>query len=310
MIKSNNIHTRVALPLNHNSGLRAAIAGCSSHVLIGHGMISHVGKPCEIILVAIFLLQAIFLQAQTNVLPEPMGFVSDYAEILMDADKYAIEELATEAKQKSGAEIALLTVKTIEPYGSIEEYANEVFNKWGIGEKGKDNGVLIVLSTTERALRIEVGYGLEGAITDGHAGSIMDKYMIPYFQQNDFSAGLLEGYKAVMTAVAKEYNFEILGFSDREYSIDEAGETPLIVKIFGLLFFIFFFGSFGSIWLLFIFAFFGAFRKGFGKGFDGGRSGFGGRSSFSSGRSSFSRSSSSRSFSRGSSGGGGSSRRF
>ena len=263
------------------------------------------------ILTMLFILQAFFLQAQSNDLPSPIGFVSDYADILLGGDKYAIEELGTEAKQKSGAEVALLTVKTIEPYASIEEYANAVFNKWGIGEKGKDNGVLIVLSTNERLLRIEVGYGLEGAITDGNAGFIMDKFMIPYFKHNDFATGLVEGYKAVMVLVAKEYNFEISGFSDREYSIEEeAGKTPLILKILGLLFFLFFFGSFGGIWLLVILSFFGAFRKGFGGGFDGGKSGFGGRSSFSSSsRSSFSRSSSS-SFSRGSSGGGGSSRRF
>jgi uncharacterized protein len=254
------------------------------------------------ILIAIFILQTIFLLAQANKLPLAAGYVSDYAGVINSSDKQIIEALGQEVKQKSGAEIAVLTVKTIEPYASIEEFSNAVFQKWGIGEKGKDNGVLIVLSTGERKLRIEVGYGLEGAITDGHAGSIMDQYMVPYFRNNDFGVGLKEGYKAVAVAVAKEYNFEITGVSyQRDNSNDEGF---YLQELFGFLgFLIIFFLSGGRfLWLLFFIpssrrTFYG--KRGFGSGFDGGRSGFSGgfRGGFGG-------------FGGGFSGGGGASRRF
>jgi len=219
-------------------------------------------------------------------------------------DKYAIEALGKEVKQKSGAEIALLTVKTIEPYSSIEEYANEVMAKWGIGEKGKDNGVLIVISTGERVCRIEVGYGLEGAITDGYAGSVIDRFMIPYFTKNDFSTGLAEGYRAVTVAVAKEYNFEITGLSYRQYNNSDLKHISFeSLGSFGFFILFFLFGG-RFFWLLFFLPSIGRTRRGFGRGFDGGSSGFGGRS----GRSGFGGGFSG--FGGGFSGGGGASRRF
>ncbi|MCL2480224.1 MAG: TPM domain-containing protein [Spirochaetaceae bacterium] len=257
------------------------------------------------VLITLFIMQALFLPAQSNNLPLPKGYVSDYAGIINNSDKQIIEALGIELKQKSGAEIALLTVSTIEPYSSIDEYANEVMSKWGIGEKGKDNGVLIVLSTGEGMLRIEVGYGLEGAITDGHAGSIMDKYMIPYFRNKDFSTGLKEGYSAVAVAVAKEYNFEITGVSYRQYNNDDAGLS--LYEIFGSLGFFVLFFIFGGrfFWLFFFLPSVGRMRRGFGKGFDGGSSGFGGGFSRGSGfGGGFS------GFGGGFSGGGGASRRF
>jgi len=256
------------------------------------------------LIITIFILQTFFLQAQSNNLPLPMGYVSDYAGIISSDDKYAIEALGEEVKQKSGAEIAILTIKTIEPYASIDEYANEVMSKWGIGEKGKDNGVLIVLSIDERVIRIEVGYGLEGAITDGHAGSIMDKYMIPYFRNNDFSTGLLEGYRAVSVTVAKEYNFEISGLDDRQYNNNEANYSFEFFGSLGFFILIFLFGR-RFFWLFFFLPSIGRTRRGFGRGFDGGISGFGGGFSRGSGfGGGFS------GFGGGFSGGGGASRRF
>ncbi|MCL2705859.1 MAG: TPM domain-containing protein [Spirochaetaceae bacterium] len=256
------------------------------------------------LLITIFILQTLFLQAQSNNLPLPMGYASDYAGIISNDSKYAIEALGKEVKEKSGAEIAILTIKTIEPYASIEEYANEIMSKWGIGEKGKDTGVLIVLSIDEKVIRIEVGYGLEGAITDGLAGSIMDKYMIPYFRNNDFSTGLLEGYRAVSVVVAKEYNFEISGLDGRQYNNNEANFSFEFLVSLGFFILISMFGG-RFFWLLFFLPSFGRTRRGFGRGFDGGSSGFGGGFSRGSGfGGGFS------GFGGGFSGGGGASRRF
>ncbi|MCL2792027.1 MAG: TPM domain-containing protein [Spirochaetaceae bacterium] len=255
-----------------------------------------------VIIITIFILQALFLPAQSGNLPAPRGFVSDYANIINSRDRQIIEALGTEVRQKSGAEIALLTVTSIEPFSSIEEFANEVMSRWGIGQRGEDNGVLIVLSTGERRIRIEVGYGLEGAIPDGLAGSIMDNHIIPHLRNNDFSTGLRMGYVAVVAAVAREYNFEITGEALAAQRQTGQGEAAGSYQLLGLLlFFILLFLRGGrSLWLLFFLPSAGRMRRGFGSGFGGGTSGFGG-GGFSGGF---------RGFGGGFSGGGGASRMF
>ncbi len=242
-------------------------------------------KPLFIIFFAAFILQAFLLTA----LPETAGFVTDEAGVISAEDKRIIEAVASEIKSKSGAEVAVLTVKTFEPYGSIEEFAIDTASKWGIGEKGKDNGVLIVVSTGERKLRIEVGYGLEGAIPDGLAGTIMDKYMVPYLRNNDFSTGLKNGFIAVSSVVAREYNFEIEGSefhqSAEAVKTRKNGSQDITILVVLIIFIM----SGGRIFwpLLFLSAASGrrgrysgggGFGSGFGSsgGFSGGFGGFGG----------------------------------
>jgi len=240
----------------------------------------------RIILVSVLLLTVFTLWAQ----PESRGFVTDYAGVISSSDKQFIEAVASEVREKSGAEIAVLTVKTIEPYADIEEFAIETATKWGLGAKDKDNGVLIVLSTGERKLRIEVGYGLEGAIPDGAAGTIMDKYMIPYLRSNDYSTGLKAGFIAVAAVAAKEYNFVIEGNSFNESvkavqtKRNSSGSSG--IGLIQILFLLVFFMSGGRIFwpLLFLSAasgrrsgYGGGFGSGFGRGSGGGFSGgFGG----------------------------------
>ncbi len=244
----------------------------------------------KILFISLLLFLSFFLYAQSNI-PNPEGYVTDYAGVISNSDKEIIETLGAEIKQKSGTEIAVLTVKTFEPYSSIEEFANEVFEKWGIGEKGKDNGILIVLSTGERRVRIEVGYGLEGTITDGRAGSIIDQYMIPYLKNNNFSEGLKAGYAAVSAVIASEYNFEITGIDAQQYNKKEEGvDLSELIGILGFL--VVFFMTGGRIfWALFFMSpsakrnYRNRFGSGFGGGggfsggFGGGFGGFGGGSS-------------------------------
>ncbi|MCL2294104.1 MAG: TPM domain-containing protein [Spirochaetes bacterium] len=256
-----------------------------------------------LVLIATFL----FLSVQISALPRPTGFVSDHANVINSSDRQVIEALGREVQQKSGAEIALLTVRTIEPHASIEEFANEVFGRWGVGERGKDTGVLIVLSTDEREVRIEVGYGLEGAIPDGLAGSIMDRFMLPHFRNNDFSTGLRDGYMAVANVVANEFDFEITGafMHSQRPAVSQTEVNPLSELLGVLVFFaIFLFLPGGRfLWLLFFLppSRRGNFhrRSGFGSGFYGGGRGFSG--GFGGGFGGFGG---------GFSGGGGASRRF
>lgn len=94
--------------------------------------------------------------------------------------------------KKPGAQIVVVTVKSLEGQ-SIEEYATELFRKFGIGDSQKNNGVLLLCSTGDRLFRIEVGYGLEGTLTDGKTGRIQDQYIIPYLKNNNYNDGIKNG---------------------------------------------------------------------------------------------------------------------
>ena len=88
----------------------------------------------------------------------------------------------------------------------LEDYSLQILRQWGIGNKEKNNGVLMLISTGDRKSRIEVGYGLEGALTDGVTGQIQDQYMIPYFRKGNYEEGIARGYEALARRIAKEYN--------------------------------------------------------------------------------------------------------
>lgn len=161
---------------------------------------------------------------------------------------------------------------------TVEDYAVELFRRWGIGQKGKDNGVLLLVAIKDREMRIEVGYGLEGAIPDGKAGRIRDEYIIPYFKEEDYSKGVYYGYLALAKEVAKEYNVELTFDVDAE--LPEEDEVPDIGEIIFIFIMIFI--------VLSIFSGKGYVRYGgprgpLGPGGFGGFGGFGGGSGRSSG---------------------------
>jgi uncharacterized protein len=145
-------------------------------------------------------LPLLFSQA----LPRSQGFVNDFAAVMQPADIQKLETLTAAVRQKTGAELGIAAVRSFAPYGSIEEYALALYNGWGIGGKGKDEGVLLVLAVEERKVKIEVGYGLEGAIPDGAAGRILDTAVLPDFREGDFSGGLVKGAQALAALIAKE----------------------------------------------------------------------------------------------------------
>ncbi|MCL1817308.1 MAG: TPM domain-containing protein [Spirochaetaceae bacterium] len=171
-------------------------------------------------------------------LPRPAGFVNDFAGVMRPEDARAAENLAAAVKQKTGAELALVTVKSYAPYGSIDEFSLALAEAWGIGEKGKDTGVLLVLAMSERKVRIEAGYGLEGAIPDSVAGRILDTAVIPAFRAGDFSGGLVKGLGAIAALVAKEKGVSLAGIdvpkAEEAYAPDDFGE---LFSLFGALLF-------------------------------------------------------------------------
>jgi uncharacterized protein len=106
-----------------------------------------------------------------------------------------------------------LVVVTLPDLGGsdIETYATGLYENWGIGEKGEDRGVLILLAQKERRVRIETGYGAEGILPDGLVGQILDDYVTPWFKRGDFSQGLLNGSLAIAQIVAREAGVQLTG---------------------------------------------------------------------------------------------------
>lgn len=147
-----------------------------------------------------------------NKFPKPVGHVNDFANVIPAATERRIAAICMEVKQKIGAEIAILTVETI----GDEQYTDYTIRlledkDWQLGEKGKDNGILLFQTVQERKFRIEVGYGLEGIIPDGLAGEIRDRYVFPFFKKGDYGNGLLAGTQAIAGIIAKDAGVEITG---------------------------------------------------------------------------------------------------
>lgn len=141
--------------------------------------------------------------------PSPTSdfFVNDFASCLTDEDKSTIQALGEELYKKTKAQVVVVTVQSLGGR-DIESYAIGLAREWGIGDKDDDSGVLLLLSTGDRQVRIEVGKGLEGSLTDGKSGRILDAYAVPYLKNSDYSTGLRECYKKLVEEVYSEYGVE------------------------------------------------------------------------------------------------------
>lgn len=129
--------------------------------------------------------------------PYLSGRVVDNAEILGAETKQKLAAQLKAHEAETTNQIAVLTVPSLEGE-SVESYAEQVFNTWKLGQKGKDNGVLVLVAPNERRMRIEVGYGLEGTLTDVAASRIIRNVMTPRFKEGNFDAGVAEGVQAVV----------------------------------------------------------------------------------------------------------------
>jgi uncharacterized protein len=237
------------------------------------------------LLTAFCLLITCPLSGQEAQYPQYTGYVNDFAGLLSPEVEARLNGIIGELERKTTAQVAVVTVESTgdEP---IEQYAVKLFKKWGIGQKGKDNGVLILVAAKDQKIRIEVGYGLEGAIPDAVAFAIYKKIMVPHFRSGDFDKGVSLATEAVVGQIAEEYGVEIPNISSHSY-IREAARTSSGRRLWQVLLpLIFFFGIFFlRLWFL-PFLMMGAGRRrggywygggvGMGGGYSGGFGGFGG----------------------------------
>lgn len=165
------------------------------------------------------------------------GFYTQTTPLLTPAQEEEIERILTEEEAATSNEIAILAVETLAGE-SIEEVTNAVFRQWGIGKPSRNNGILVMVASADREMRIEVGYGLEGAVPDIVAKGIIDQDITPQFREAKYYEGLLAGIDALRKHTAGEYTAE-------RYVQEESGDG-----VFPFLLFLFFvFMNFGGAWL-------------------------------------------------------------
>jgi len=129
--------------------------------------------------------------------PYLTGRITDNAELLDNASRQQLTALLEAHEHKTGNQIAVLTLPSLEGE-NLEEYANQVFRTWGLGQKVKNNGVLLLVATSDRKLRIEVGYGLEGVLTDLIADRIIRNRITPSFKQGNYAKGIGDGLRSII----------------------------------------------------------------------------------------------------------------
>jgi len=152
------------------------------------------------------ILLLLFLPALAHGLEVPplRGHVNDYAGLLTDRAVQRLETRLTEFEKTDSTQIVVLTIPTLGGE-NLEEYSIKVAEEWKIGREGKDNGVILLVSRQERKIRIEVGRGLEGKLTDLISGRIIRNEIAPAFKAGDFEGGMTAGVAAVMAVVKGEY---------------------------------------------------------------------------------------------------------
>ncbi|QRY80029.1 YgcG family protein [Pseudomonas sp. PDNC002] len=167
------------------------------------------------LLAALLLCWAVMLQAAPVAIPPLSARVTDLTQTLDAGQRTQLENQLAGLEQRKGAQIAVLLVPTTGE-DSIEDYAVRAFEQWKLGRKGVDDGVLMVIAKNDRTLRIEVGYGLEGTITDVQAGRIIREQIVPFFQKGDFAGGIQAGVNSLIALIEPPVNAATPDSSDDE----------------------------------------------------------------------------------------------
>jgi uncharacterized protein len=201
-----------------------------------------------------WLALATFAMAADFAALTPQGYVSDYAGVVDPTAKAALEQYCALVQARTGAQIAVLTVPSLEGE-PVEDVANSVFRRWGVGQKTTNEGVLLLLATQDRRMRLEVGYGLEPILPDGFSGSVL-RAMSPFLRESRYGEAVTEAVRTIGTRIAQAKNVTLDGSLPRptRRSSRSAPSFPAIV-----------FGVMMLLWVI------GAMRGG--KGGRGGRSG-------------------------------------
>lgn len=195
-------------------------------------------RAWRILLAAAALAAAGFAAAQAIEFPRLTGRVVDAADLLSPATEATLSrELAEFEQQSGGTQIVVATVPSLQGQ-AIEEYGYQLGRHWGIGQRGEDTGALLLVAPAERQVRIEVGYGLEGTLTDAISWDIIQGRILPRFRQGEFDAGVVDGARAMIAALGGDY--------EPAAAPDESDRASLPAMVFWVLFILILLSSFGG----------------------------------------------------------------
>ena len=239
------------------------------------------------LIILLFVLAGGNLYGAVNLPARPDSHVVDLANVIDSSTKYKLKKYLIELEQKTSAQIVVLTIKSLEGEPLEDLSLRVAHDKWKLGQKGKDNGILLLIALKERKYRIEVGYGLEGVIPDSLAGSIGRDYLVPFFRQGNYSKGAYTATLALISEVAKDAGVEITGMPQYRRPVRRTVQhqpPSLLNKIIGGIFLLFmlilFIRNPRLFLMLFLFSSMGGGRGSYGGGgfggFSGGGGGFGG----------------------------------
>ncbi len=235
---------------------------------------------------ALILLAA---PAAAQSLPKLTAPVNDFAQVIEADTERELDRRIRILERTTRDAVVVVTVESIEPFGSVEEYAVRLFEQAGIGQRDKNNGLLILLAKNDRQVRIEVGYDLEEFVQDGYAGDVIRQQMLPSFRQGAYGAGLLAGTTRIINRIAEKRGVTLQDVPASPSNSGRGAEGATIMGLLPVIILVIFiliaiaratqgpssryrrprgpFGGFGGP--------FGGFG-GFGGGFGGGGGGFGG----------------------------------
>jgi uncharacterized protein len=230
---------------------------------------------------ALTLLPPLAVAVEPTV-PQPQGFVSDYAGVVDAATRRDLDALVAELKAKTGAEIAVVVVNSTTPLTAFD-YAMKIAESWKPGARGKDNGVVFLVALKDRETFILTGYGVEGVLPDGKVGEIRDRLVVPAFRRGDYAGGIRAGTEAIAGIIAAGAGVRL--DAARQVPRPTRPHPTLLSVLLPILLFIIFLALVSRLPIgPFIFGgpgmrrggFGGGPPGGFGGGFGGGGGGFGG----------------------------------
>lgn len=161
------------------------------------------------IIAILIVCLSVNLIAQNDLPEKPTSWVNDYIGLLNNNQREFLDRKLNALEKATSTQIFLAIFDKIPENYYLEDFATKLYEKWRPGRQKEDNGVLIVLFTVDKKIRIEVGYGLEGVLTDLQAGRVIEDYMKPNFRKGDYYSGLDEGIDVIISAVKGEYKIPV-----------------------------------------------------------------------------------------------------
>ena len=198
-------------------------------------------RPVLLGVIVLFVCSAATVGHSVEIPMLPAAPVVDLAGIIDNDAESKLNRYLRELETKTGAQMAILTLDSLEGQALEELSITIAHDRWKLGQKGKDNGVLVVVALNDKKYRIEIGYGLESLLPDSLVGGIGRQYLVPAFKKGDYSTGIYAAAVVMANEIARDAGVEITGLPavKKAYPANKRNKSPGVIgKIFSLLFFV------------------------------------------------------------------------